>query len=183
MQNTPRLKKEYNEKIRQELLKELNIKNIMAVPKLEKIIVNVGLGEAIKDSKILDDMLEDIAMIAGQRPVKTKSKKAISNFKIRIGQDIGLKVTLRNNKMWEFFDRLVNIVLPRTKDFRGVSDRAFDGRGNYALGLKEHNVFPEVDPNKVTRARGMQVIFTISGNSDEQSKVLLTKLGMPFKKK
>ena len=183
MTEQPRLKKEYFEKIRPELMKELGIKNIMAVPKLEKIIINSGLGEAIKDSKIIDEMIEDISVITGQRPIRTKAKKAISNFKIRIGEDIGLKVTLRDQKMWEFLDRLVNIVLPRTKDFRGISSKAFDGRGNYALGIREHNVFPEVDPNKVTRARGIQIIFTISGNSDENSRVLLGKLGMPFQKK
>lgn len=181
MAEQPRLKKEYNEKIKTELVKELGIKNIMAVPRLEKIVINTGLGEAVKDEKILEDMLEDIMMITGQRPVRTKAKKAVSNFKIRAGQEIGLKVTLRGARMWEFLDRLVNVVLPRTKDFRGVSSKAFDGRGNYSLGLREHNVFPEVDPNKVTRARGMQIIFTING-TDEQSKVLLSKLGMPFKK-
>ena len=177
----PRLKKEYDEKIRKELAKELGISNLMAVPTLVKISVNSGLGEAKNDEKILDDMISDLGLITGQRPVRTKSKKAVSNFKIRAGQEIGLKVTLRGNRMWEFYDRLVTIVLPRVKDFRGVPAKAFDGRGNYSLGLKEHTVFPEIDPNKVTKPRGMQITI-ITNSDDKKAAALLTKLGMPFVK-
>lgn len=179
MRIVPRLKKEYYEKIQKELAKEFGIKNLMAVPRIEKISVNVGLGEAKNDVKILDDMLEDIALIVGQRPVKTKSAKAISNFKIREGQEIGMKVTLRGDRMWEFLDRVINITLPRVKDFRGISAKAFDGRGNYSLGLREHTVFPEIDPNKVTKPRGMQ-IGIITNSNDEMARALLTKFGMPF---
>jgi len=182
MQNKPRLKKEYFDKIQSELQKELGIKNIMAVPRLEKIVINVGLGEAKSDSKLLDDMIEDVSMIVGQRPIKTKAKKAISNFKIRAGEDIGLKVTLRANMMWEFFDRLVNVVIPRMRDFRGVPLKAFDGNGNYSLGIKEHTVFPEIDTSKVTKPRGMQIIMVVSGD-DKAGELLLRKLGMPFVKK
>jgi len=175
----PRLKTEYYEKIQKELAQEFGIKNLMAVPKIEKISVNVGLGEAKTDGKILDDMVEDIALIVGQRPVKTLATKAISNFKIRMGQEIGLKVTLRGDRMWEFLDRVINITLPRVKDFRGISAKAFDGRGNYSLGLKEHTVFPEIDSSKVTKPRGMQISITTNSN-DEMARALLTKLGMPF---
>jgi len=182
MSYIPRLKTKYLEETRPELLKELSLSNIMAVPSLEKIVLNVGVGEAKNDAKILDDMIEDIAVIAGQKPVKTKSKKAISNFKIRAGQEIGLKVTLRGNKMWEFYDRFVNVVLPRVKDFRGVSVRAFDGKGNYSVGLKEHTVFPEIDTNKVTKARSMQINFVIKNADNNSARLLLGKLGMPFAK-
>lgn len=183
MDYQPRLKNLYEETVRPELAKELGIENIMAVPSLEKIVVNVGLGEAKNDSGILDDMEQDIALITGQKPVRTQAKKAISNFKIRAGQEIGLKVTLRGSRMWEFYDRLVNIVLPRVKDFRGVSVRAFDGNGNYTLGLKEHTIFPEIDTNKVTRPRSMQMIFVANNADNVQSRLLHTKLGMPFEKK
>lgn len=181
MRIVPRLKTEYYEKIQKELAQEFGIKNLMAVPRIEKISVNVGLGDAKVDGKLLDDMIEDIALIVGQRPVKTKATKAISNFKIRIGQEIGMKVTLRGDRMWEFLDRVINITLPRVKDFRGISFKAFDGHGNYALGLKEHTVFPEIDPNKVTKPRGMQISI-ITNSNDEMAKALLTKLGMPFMK-
>ncbi len=178
---TPRLKKEYNERIKKELMEELAIKNTSAVPTLEKIVLNVGLGIAKDDPKILEDMAKDIAAIAGQKPVITKSKKAISNFKIRENQEIGIKVTLRGHRMWEFLDKLVSITLPRVKDFRGVSNKAFDGRGNYALGVREHTVFVEVDSNNVTKLRSMQVIINTTAPDNDMAKALLKKLGMPFR--
>ncbi len=183
MKYQPRLKKLYNEKLRKELKKELNLDNIWSVVSIEKIVINVGLGDAKSDEKLLENMMEDIALITGQRAVKTKAKKAISNFKIREGQNIGLKVTLRGDRMWEFFDRLVNIVLPRVKDFRGVQVKAFDGNGNYSLGLKEHTVFPEIDPNKVTKPHGLQINIIMKNGNDDASYLLLKKLGMPFYKK
>jgi len=165
------------------LREELKIKNIMAVPTLEKIVLNSGLGEAKVDKTIIDDMVRDMAMIAGQKPVITMTKKAISNFKIRENMPIGVKVTLRGDMMWHFIDRLISIVLPRIKDFRGIPLKAFDGRGNYAVGIKEHTVFPEVDPTKVTKLRGLQVIICTTARNDEAALLLLQKLGMPFQKK
>ncbi len=177
-----RLKTKYNE-IKKELQDELKIANVMAVPKLTKIVLNSGLGEAKNDKDIIDDMLRDMTMIAGQKPVITYTKKAISNFKIRENMPIGVKVTLRGNMMWYFLDRLISIVLPRIKDFRGVPLKAFDGRGNYSIGIKEHTVFPEVDPTKVSKIRGLQAIICTNAGNDEGAKLLLTKLGMPFQKK
>ncbi len=180
MSYIPRLKKLYNKKIREELKKELKLDNIWAVVNLEKIVINVGLGDGKDDKNLIEDLTKDIALIAGQKPIATKAKKAISNFKIRAGQNIGIKVTLRGDRMWEFLDRLINIVLPRVKDFRGVSLKAFDGHGNYSLGLKEHTVFPEIDTNKVTKPHGLQINIITKNGSDEATKLLLTKLGMPF---
>ncbi len=182
MNYQPRLKKEYIETIRKELKDELGLDNIMSVPKLSKIVINVGLGEAKNDSKILDDMVEDISLITSQRPVKTKAKKAISNFKIRAGQEIGLKVTLRGDLMWEFYDRLVNIVLPRVKDFRGVSSKTFDGNGNYSLGIQEHTIFPEIDTSRVVKPKSMQIVIVVANADNKRAEVLLKKLGMPFAK-
>ena len=183
MKSTPRLKDKYIKSIQKELREELKIKNIMAVPTLEKIVLNSGLGEAKVDKTIIDDMVRDMAMIAGQKPVITMTKKAISNFKIRENMPIGVKVTLRGDMMWHFIDRLISIVLPRIKDFRGIPLKAFDGRGNYAVGIKEHTVFPEVDPTKVTKLRGLQVIICTTARNDEAALLLLQKLGMPFQKK
>lgn len=182
MKYIPRLKKEYTEKIQKELAKELKLDNLMSVPKLQKIVINAGVGDAKDDSKIIDDMQADLALIAGQTPIQTQSKKAISNFKIRANQPIGLKVTLRGDKMWEFYDRLVSVVLPRMKDFRGVSTKAFDGKGNYSLGIIEHTVFLEIDTSKVTKPRGMQIIM-VTNSTNEGAEALLRKLGMPFGKK
>ncbi|MBD3280249.1 50S ribosomal protein L5 [Candidatus Dojkabacteria bacterium] len=179
----PRLKKQYKEKISKDLKGELGIDNVMALPRLEKIVINVGLGKLKDDKGAFDQAIEDISLITGQKPVVTKAKKAISNFKISKGENIGLKVTLRGDRMWEFYDRLVNIVLPRLKDFRGVSDKAFDGNGNYSLGLREHTVFPEIDTNKVTKAFSMQVNIGIASSNDENSQKLLRHLGMPFIKR
>ena len=183
MANQPRLKTKYNETIKEELRKELDIKNVMAIPRLTKIVVNSGLGEAKSEKGIIEEMVRDIMALSGQKPVVTLSKKAVSNFKIIKNMPIGVKVTLRGNMMWYFIDRLIAIVIPRIKDFRGLPVRAFDGRGNYAIGLKEHTVFPEVDPTKVSKIRGLQVIICTNTNNDEQSKLLLDKLGVPFQKK
>lgn len=177
-----RLKTKYNE-IKKDLQEELKISNVMAMPKLTKIVLNSGLGEAKNDKDIIDEMLRDMTMIAGQKPVVTYTKKAISNFKIRENMPIGVKVTLRGNMMWYFLDRLISIVLPRIKDFRGIPLKAFDGRGNYAIGIKEHTVFPEVDPTKVTKIRGLQIIICTNAGNDDNARLLLTKLGMPFQKK
>lgn len=177
-----RLKIKYLE-IAKELQKELNVKNVMALPKLTKIVINSGLGEAKLNKDIIDEMVRDVAMIAGQKPVVTMTRKAISNFKIRENMPIGVKVTLRGDMMWYFLDRLISIVLPRIKDFRGVPVKSFDGRGNYAVGIKEHTVFPEVDATKVSKLRGLQVIICTNTGNDDQARLLLEKLGMPFQKK
>ncbi|HEQ65355.1 MAG TPA: 50S ribosomal protein L5 [bacterium] len=178
----PRLKKEYYEKYRDELFTELGLSSIMEVPKLRKIVVNVGVGEAVDNSAALDEVVEILTEITGQKPVITKAKKAISTFKIRIGNEIGVMVTLRGDKMWYFFDKIISIALPRTKDFRGLSLGSFDGNGNYNIGIREHTVFPEIDPNKVQKVRGMQVTIMIDSNNDDQSKKLLDKFGFPFVK-
>ncbi len=180
---TSRLKTKYLEEIAPALKQELGITNNMAVPKLTKIVINSGLGEAKNDSNIIDEMVRDIALIAGQRPVVTKTRKAISNFKIRENMPIGVKVTLRGEMMWYFLDRLISIVLPRIKDFRGLPTKAFDGRGNYAIGIKEHTTFPEVDATKVSKLHGLQVIVCTSAGKDEGARLLLEKLGLPFQKK
>jgi large subunit ribosomal protein L5 len=177
-----RLKEDYNKKIKAELAKELDIKNPMAVPKLTKIMVNAGVGDATKEKTAIEEMVEIISNITGQRPVINKAKKAVAQFKIREGMDIGVSVTLRGDKMWEFFDKLVNIVLPRTKDFRGVSDKAFDNAGNYSLGIREHTVFPEIDPNNTARIRSLQVTLVMDSRSKEDSKAFLDKFGFPFVK-
>lgn len=178
----PRLKEKYDKEIQKELMKELKIDNIMAVPRLTKIVVNSGLGEAKDDSGVIEEMVRDIALITGQKPVVTKTKKAISNFKIRENQDIGVKVTLRSDMMWNFLDRLIALALPRIKDFRGVPTKSFDRNGNYALGIKEHTVFPEVDATKVSKLRGLQITICTSAQEDEQAFKLLEKLGVPFQK-
>jgi large subunit ribosomal protein L5 len=183
MSTEPRLKTKYFKKIKSELQKELSIKNVMAIPTITKIVINSGLGEAKNDKAIIDDMIRDMAMLAGQKPVATMSKVAISNFKLRENIPIGAMVTLRGNMMWHFLDRLISIVLPRIKDFRGIPYKSFDGRGNYSLGIKEHTVFPEVDPTKVSKLRGLQVVICTSARNDDQAFLLLQKLGMPFMKK
>lgn len=177
-----RLQIKYEKEIMPELKKELGIKNSMAIPTVTKIVVNSGLGEAKTDNTAIEEMVRDIAMITGQRPVVTKTKKAISNFKIRKGMDIGVKVTLRRNMMWYFLDRVTSIALPRVKDFRGIPSGSFDGAGNYTLGIKEHTIFPEVDATKVSKLRGLQVIICTNAKTDEEARKLLTLLGMPFQK-
>jgi large subunit ribosomal protein L5 len=176
------LKEKYETKVKPNLAKTLGLKNHMALPRLEKIVINVGAGKAKEDSSFLDELTETLATITGQRPVITKSKTAISNFKIREGMPIGLKVTLRRHKMWDFLDKLINISLPRTKDFRGLSPKSFDGQGNYSLGITDQTIFPEIDTSKNIRLHGMQISIITSANNDETSLKFLKELGMPFRK-
>jgi len=171
----------YKDEIISKLTEEFQLTNIMAVPKLEKIVLNVGVGEAIQDKKVLDTIVTNMALITGQQPVTTKAKKSISNFKLREGMPIGCKVTLRGRIMYEFLDRLVTLALPRTRDFQGVPDKSFDGRGNYTMGIKEHTIFPEIDTDKVTKMHGMDVTFVTSAETDEEAYALLKHFGMPFK--
>ena len=171
----------YKDEIISKLTEEFQYTNIMAVPKLEKIVLNVGVGEAIQDKKVLDTIVSNMALITGQQPVTTKAKKSISNFKLREGMPIGCKVTLRGRIMYEFLDRLVTLALPRTRDFQGVPDKSFDGRGNYTMGIKEHTIFPEIDTDKVTQMHGMDVTFVTSAETDEEAYALLKHFGMPFK--
>jgi len=177
------LKLKYEQEVVPALQKQFNYKNVMMIPRLEKIVVNVGLGEAVQNPKALDAAVGDIAAITAQRPVVTRAKKSIASFKIRAGMPIGCKVTLRGERMWDFLDKLVNVALPRVRDFRGVSPKAFDGRGNYALGLKEQLIFPEIDYDKVDKIRGMDVIIVTTAKTDEEAKALLAGLGMPFSDK
>ena len=178
----PRLKIKYEKEVLPELKKELGIKNDLAVPNLTKIVVNSGLGEAKTDNSAIEEMVRDIALITGQKPMITRTKKAISNFKIRKGMDIGVKVTLRRDMMWYFLDRIISVALPRVKDFRGIPASAFDGNGNYSLGISEHTIFPEVDATKVSKLRGLQVIICTDAKDDAKARRLLTLLGMPFQK-
>ena len=171
----------YKDEIISKLTEEFQYTNIMAVPKLEKIVLNVGVGEAIQDKKVLDIIVTNMALITGQQPVTTKAKKSISNFKLREGMPIGCKATLRGRIMYEFLDRLVTLALPRTRDFQGVPDKSFDGRGNYTMGIKEHTIFPEIDTDKVTKMHGMDVTFVTSAETDEEAYALLKHFGMPFK--
>ena len=171
----------YKNEIISKLTEEFQYTNVMAVPKLEKIVLNVGVGEAIQDKKVLDTIVSNMALITGQKPVTTKAKKSISNFKLREGMPIGCKVTLRGRIMYEFLDRLVTLALPRTRDFQGVPDKSFDGRGNYTMGIKEHTIFPEIDTDKVTKMHGMDVTFVTSAQTDEEAYAFLKHFGMPFK--
>jgi len=163
------------------MIQKFGYKNIMQVPKLEKVVVNMGLGEAIQNSKIIDAAINDIMTITGQRPVVTKAKKSIAAFKLRAGMSVGAKVTLRGDRMYEFMDRLVNIALPRVRDFRGVSPKSFDGRGNYSMGVKEQLIFPEIDYDKIDKARGMDIIIVTTAKTDEEARELLKLMGMPFR--
>jgi len=177
-----KLKEKFEKEIKQELAKELGLKNMMSVPTLSKITINAGIGDALKDSKILDLMLEDITGIAGQKAVIAKSRQDISNFnRLKKGDKIGVYVTLRGEKMWSFFDKLVSVVLPGVRDFRGVSRKSFDGSGNYNLGFKQHSVFPEVDQNRLDKARGIQITVQTSARENDPAYALLKKLGMPFR--
>ena len=175
-----RLKDKYIAEIAPAMQEKFGYSNIMAIPKLDKIIINIGLGEAVDNPKALDGAVEDITLIAGQKPVITRAKKSIAGFKIREGMPIGVKVTLRGDRMYEFVDRLFNVALPRVRDFRGVSGKSFDGRGNYSLGLTEQLIFPEIDYDKIDKIRGMQIVFTTTAKTDEEGKELLKMLGMPF---
>jgi large subunit ribosomal protein L5 len=178
----PRLKKIYREQIAPELYKEFNYKSVMQIPKLEKIIVSMGVGEALQNKKLLDAAIDTLTQITGQKAVKTKARKSIANFKIRAGQEIGAKVTLRGTVMYEFFDRLVNVALPRVKDFHGISQNAFDGHGNYALGIQEQIIFPEIDFDKIEKVAGLNVVIVTSAKTDAEAKAFLAKFGMPFRK-
>ncbi|EDR96563.1 ribosomal protein L5 [Anaerostipes caccae L1-92] len=164
------------------MMKKFGYKNIMQVPKLEKIVINMGVGEAKENKKLLDAAVADMETISGQKAIVTKARKSVANFKLREGMPIGCKVTLRGERMYEFADRLINLALPRVRDFRGVSQNSFDGRGNYALGIKEQLIFPEIEYDKVDKVRGMDVIFVTTANTDEEARELLTLFGMPFKK-
>ena len=177
-----RLKERYLTEVRKRLQDEFQIKNPMAVPKIEKVVLNMGMGEAISNAKILDTAVEELTTITGQKPVVTKAKKSIASFKLREGQSIGTMVTLRGDKMYEFLDRLINIALPRVRDFRGVPTKSFDGRGNYTLGIRDHVIFPEIDAGKVDKAKGMNITIVTSAKNDEQARFLLRELGMPFGK-
>lgn len=176
-----RLKMMYREKVAPALMEKMGYKNVMEIPRMEKIVINMGIGEATQNVKTLDGAVEDLKAITGQKPVITKAKKSIAAFKLREGMPIGCMVTLRGDRMYEFMDRLVNATLPRVRDFRGVSARAFDGRGNYTLGLKEQIIFPEIDYDKVDKVRGMNIVFVTSAKTDEESKELLKLMGMPFR--
>ncbi len=179
---TTRLLEKYNKEVKPELFKKFEYKSVMQCPKLEKIVINIGVGDATQDDKRLEECVEEIALITGQKCVVTKAKKSIAPFKLREGQSIGCKVTLRGVRMYEFFDKLVSIALPRVRDFRGVSKNSFDGRGNYTLGIKEQLIFPEIDYDKVGKVRGMDVVIVTTANSDEEAYALLKALGMPFSK-
>jgi len=177
----PRLRARFEKEVAPALLKELELMNVMAVPRLHKIVVNMGVGEATQNAKVLDPAANELGQIAGQKPVITRAKKSIAAFKVRAGQSIGAMVTLRGDRMYEFFDRLVNIVLPRVRDFRGVSTKSFDGRGNYTLGLHDQLIFPEIDYAKVDKLKGMNVTIVTTAANDNQARTLLKHLGMPFR--
>ena len=177
-----RLKERYQKEIVPALIKQLDLTNVMQVPRLQKVVVNIGMGEALDNPKAIDAAVADVTAITGQKPVVTKATKSIANFKLREGRLIGVKVTLRGEKMWSFVDRLVNIVLPRVRDFRGISPEAFDGRGNYTLGLKEQLIFPEIEYDKIDKIRGLEITFVTSALTDDQSYVFLEMLGMPIRK-
>ncbi len=176
-----RLKEKYRNEIAPAIAKEFDIKNVMAIPKIEKIVVNMGLGEGISNSKVLDVAAEELRTITGQKPVITKAKKSIAAFKLRQGMNIGAMVTLRGDRMYEFLDRLISVALPRVRDFRGISGKAFDGRGNYTLGIREQLIFPEIDFNKVDKTRGMNISIVTTAKTDDQARSLLKSLGMPFR--
>ena len=175
------LKERYDKTIKDELRKRFSYDNVMRIPTIEKVVLNIGMGESIGNGKAMDAAAGDLAMITGQKPVTTKSKKAISNFRLRVGMPIGLKVTLRGERMWHFTEKLLNVVLPRIRDFQGVSDRGFDGRGNYSLGLKEQLVFPEIEYDKIDRLRGLEITIVTTAKTDEEGRALLEALGMPFR--
>ena len=177
-----RLKELYNSEIKDAMMKKFGYKNVMEIPKLEKIVINMGVGEAKENAKVLDTAVKDMETITGQKAVLTKAKKSVANFKIREGMAIGCKTTLRGEKMYEFLDRLVNLALPRVRDFRGVNPNAFDGRGNYALGIKEQLIFPEIEYDKVEKIRGMDIVFVTTAKTDEEAKEMLSMFGAPFEK-
>ncbi|MDJ0837411.1 MAG: 50S ribosomal protein L5 [Acidobacteriota bacterium] len=176
------IQKKYNEQVKSKLQEEFGLKNVMEIPKLEKIVINMGVGEAIGNIKVLDSAVEQLSQIVGQRAVITRAKKSISNFKLREGMPIGCRVTLRGDRMYQFFNRLVNVALPRVRDFRGVPTKSFDGRGNYTLGVKDQLIFPEIDYGKIDKSRGMNVCIVTTAENDDHARSLLAHLGMPFRK-
>lgn len=177
-----RLQERYENEVVKSLMEKFNYSSKMQAPKIEKIVLNIGVGDAVSNSKLLDDAVNELTLITGQKPVVTRAKKSIAGFKLREGQAIGCKVTLRGERMYEFLDKLVNVSLPRVRDFRGVSNNSFDGRGNYTLGVKEQLIFPEIDYDRVDKVRGMDIVIVTTANTDEEAKELLTQLGMPFQK-
>lgn len=179
---TPRLKKHYLDEIRPALTKRFGYQNIMEVPRLEKISLNMGVGEAALDNKVLEHAVEDLTTISGQKPAITAAKKSISNFKLRDGMKVGCRVTLRGARMYEFLDRFINVAVPRIRDFRGLSDKSFDGRGNYSIGAREQIIFPEINVDKIDKIRGLNITFVTTAKTDEEAHELLTQFGMPFKK-
>ena len=179
---TPRLKTKYTEEVAPALMKKFEYKSSMQIPKFDKITINVGAGEARDNAKVLDAVVADLMKITGQKPVVTKAKKSVANFKLREGMNIGAKVTLRGDRMWEFMDRLFSIALPRVRDFRGINPNGFDGRGNYAMGVKEQLIFPEIEYDKIDKIRGMDIVFTTTATTDEEARELLTLVGAPFAK-
>lgn len=179
---TSRMKEKYENEVTKTLMEKLNYSNVMEIPRLEKIVINMGVGEAKENPKILESAVEELGLIAGQRPVITRAKKSIANFKLREGMPIGTKVTLRGDRMYDFFDKLVNVALPRVRDFRGVSPKSFDGRGNYAIGIKEQLIFPEIEYDMVESIRGLDIVIVTTAETDEEARVFLQEMGMPFKK-
>lgn len=177
-----RLKEKYMKEVTPALMSKFNYKSVMQVPKIEKIVINMGVGDAVQNAKALDSAVEELALISGQKPVVTRAKKSIAGFRLREGMPIGAKVTLRGERMYEFLDKLISVSLPRVRDFRGVSKKAFDGRGNYTLGIKEQLIFPEIDYDKVNKVRGMDIVIVTTAKTDEEARELLTLLGMPFQK-
>ena len=182
MANTPNLKKLYQDEVAPALMQKFGYKSTMQIPRLDKIVVNVGCSEARENAKVLDAVVSDLTAITGQKAVITKAKKSVANFKLREGMPIGAKVTLRGNKMWEFLDRLFNVALPRVRDFRGINPNSFDGRGNYSMGIKEQLIFPEIEYDKIDKVRGMDVCFVTTANTDEEGRELLKLMGAPFEK-
>ena len=178
-----RLQEKYNNLVKPELINQFNYSSTMQIPRLEKIVVNMGIGDAVSNSKVLDDAVAEMQAITGQKPVVTKAKKSIASFKLREGMPIGCKVTLRGERMYEFLDKLISISLPRVRDFHGINDNAFDGRGNYTLGVKEQLIFPEINFDNIKKIRGMDIVIVTTANTDEEGRALLSLLGMPFKKK
>jgi large subunit ribosomal protein L5 len=177
-----RLRELYNKEVAPALFKELSLENVMQIPKIQKVVVNIGVGEALDNPKALDEAVKDLTTITGQKPIVTKAKKSIANFKLREGRSIGTKVTLRGDKMWAFLDRLINVALPRVRDFRGISPDSFDGRGNYTLGLTEQLIFPEINFDEVDSIRGMEITIVTTAENDDQARALLSKFQMPFRK-
>ncbi|HCT8979101.1 TPA: 50S ribosomal protein L5 [Staphylococcus aureus] len=177
-----RLKEKFNIEVTENLMKKFNYSSVMEVPKIDKIVVNMGVGDAVQNSKVLDDAVEELELITGQKPLVTKAKKSIATFRLREGMPIGAKVTLRGERMYEFLDKLISVSLPRVRDFQGVSKKAFDGRGNYTLGVKEQLIFPEIDYDKVSKVRGMDIVIVTTANTDEEARELLANFGMPFRK-